>query len=253
MIPLWVASVFPKAIMHKSSSDLLSADYLSALRFHVEQGSMVTLQAAQNLGRTAVVYGFETLMFANMHDQALATLLSTEPSLIRRKELTRLASVFFAEAIMPIEGTHHAARADSADLEKLNSSLNQRTTDLATSNRELKVQIDRRISAEDSLKTSVHSSSQILKDSQLLELQLKEMTQKIINATENERRAMSLRLNDEIAQTLLGINIRMIALKNEISANQVTHNHEIAMIQQLVEDSADMIKHLAHEFSVKHL
>jgi signal transduction histidine kinase len=110
-----------------------------------------------------------------------------------------------------------------------------------------------RKSAEDTLKTSEHSSSQLLKDSQLLELHLKEMTQKIINATENERRAMSLRLNDEIAQTLLGINIRMIALKNEISANQVMHNHEIAMIQQLVEDSADMIKHLAYEFSVKHL
>jgi len=239
--------------MNVSPTDLMSAVYLTALQIHVEKDTPASLRAAHDLGITAVEHGFETLGMAKIHEQALAVMLPTEPSLIGKKELTRKASSFFAEAIMPIEGTHHAARTDSADLDKLNSSLNQRTTDLAASNRELKEQIDMRKSAEDTLKTSEHSSSQLLKDSQLLELHLKEMTQKIINATENERRAMSLRLNDEIAQTLLGIHIRMIAFKNEISSNQVILNREIAIIQQLVEDSVDMIKHLAHEFSVKHL
>ena len=118
----------------------MAADYLTALRFYIEKDSPATLQVAQDLGRTAVKHGFETLSMAKMHEQALALLLPTAHSLIGKKELTRKASSFFAEAIMPIEGTHHAALADSADLEKLNSSLNQRITDLATSKRELKVQ-----------------------------------------------------------------------------------------------------------------
>jgi signal transduction histidine kinase len=218
----------------------------------VEKDSPATLQAAQDLGRTAVKLGVETLSMAKMHEQALAVLIQAEPYPIGQNELKRKATMFFTEAVMPIEGTHHAARADSANLVKLSDSLHQRTTDLATSKRELKEQIDMRQSAEVTLKASQYSSGQVLKDSQLLELHLKEMTRKIISATENERRAMSLRLNDEIAQTLLGINIRMIALKNEIAANQFIHNQEITVIQQLVEESAEMVKHLAYEFSVKH-
>ncbi len=246
-------SCFPSFYtMNESTSDLLYADYLAALRFYVEQGTQVTLQAAQSLGRTAVKYGFETLKLANIHNQALALLLAVEPTLVRKQELTKMAAIFFAEVIMPIEGTHQAARADNEDLEQLNSSLSQRTTDLAVSNRELKVQIDERISAEAALKISEHSSSQLLKDSQLLEQQLKEMTQKIISSTEHERHVMSLRLNNEIAQTLLGINFRMSSLKNEIATNQVNHHHEIAMIQQLVEESVEMIKRLAYEYSDNH-
>ena len=237
--------------MNEIPSDILAGDYLAALLSHVKKDSPATLQAAQDLGRTAVKHGFETLGLAHLHEQALAVLLSGEPSLVGQKELTRRASAFFAEAIMPIEGTHDAAQADSTDIEQLLTSLRQRTTDLAESNRELRAQVDERKSVETALKTSERSSGHLLKDSLLLERNLKEMTREILSATENERHAMSLRLNDEIAQTLLGIHIRMIALKNGIAANHVNHKHEIDMIHQLVEDSADMIKHLAHEFSVK--
>lgn len=252
MIPLVIVAIDLGAIMNASPSDILTADYQAALRNHVEKDSPATLKAADGLGRTAVKLGFETLRMANMHEQALAVLLPGEPSPNKQEELSRKASAFFAEAIMPIEGTHLAAQVDREDFEQLNTNLKQRTEDLAELNRELKVQIDERKSAESALEAREYSSSQLLKDSQLLEQNLKEMTRKILSATENERHAMSLRLNDEIAQTLLGINIRMIALKNKIDINHLNHNHEIDMIQQLVGDSAEMIKRLAHEFSVKH-
>jgi signal transduction histidine kinase len=144
------------------------------------------LRPAQDLGRNALKNGIDTLTFANMHDQALAVLLSAEPCLTRQKEFTRMAVDFFSETNMPVEVVPHAVRADSGDPGQLNS--------------------------------------------------------KFFSATENDRRVMSLRLNDEIAQTLLGINNRMIALKNEIATNYVNHNHEIAMIQQMVGDSAEMIQ-----------
>ncbi len=241
-----------KSIMNKTPSDILTADYLAALRFHLEQNTPATLLRAHDIGLTAVQHGIETLKMANMHEQAMALLLPAENSPNGQKELTRKASAFFAEVIMPIEGTHRGARADSADFEQLNTNLRQRTADLTESNRKLRIQIEERKSAETALKASEHSSRQLLRDSQLLERNVKEMTREILSATENERYAMSLRLNDEIAQTLLGINIRMIALKNEIAVNHANHNDEIDMIQQLVEDSAEMIKRLAYEFSDKH-
>lgn len=235
--------------MNASPSDLLFADYLAALRLHVEQDGPATLMAAQHLGRTALNDGIETLKFANMHDQALSALLAEEPSLVGKNRLTRKAAAFFGEAIMPIEGNHLAARAYSADLEQLNWNLNQRTNDLVASNHELQVQVDQRKSAEAALEASERTSRLLLEDSQQLERHLKQLTQQSLTATEHERSAMSLSLNDEIAQTLLGINIRMITLKTEIAAHHVNHNHQIAIIQQLVEDSAEMTKRLANEFT----
>jgi len=167
-------------------SDLLPADDLSALPFHVENGSPENLQTDQNLGLTAVKNCIETLKFANMHDQALAVLLSAQPCLTKQKEFTRMAVDFFSEANIPVEGASHVARADSGDLGQLDP--------------------------------------------------------KNFPAEENGRPVASKRLNDEIAQTLLGINSQMIALKNEIAANYVHHHHEIAMIQQIVGDSAETIR-----------
>ncbi len=49
---------------------------------------------------------------------------------------------------------------------------------------------------------------------------------------------MSLHLNDEIAQTLLGINIRMLALKKQIATSNTSLTTEITTTQRLIEDSA---------------
>lgn len=238
--------------MHQSPSEILAANYLTALQLHVEKNSPATMLAAQPLGQTAVEQGLETLWMANMHDQALAVLLAKDSTILDEKELTQRASSFFAEAIMPIEKTHQAASEGSANFEQLSINLAQRNSDLTESNRELRGRIDDRKSAEAALEASQHSSRQLLKDSQLLEQQLKDMTRKILSATENERHAMSLLLNNEIAQNLLGINIRLIAMKNDIETNQSKHNDEIDMIQQVVEDSVKIIKRLAYEFRANH-
>jgi hypothetical protein len=250
--PSVVITVDPKLIMKESPSDIPTPDYLAALRFHVETDSPAILQAAQILGGTAMKHGSETLMMAKMHAQALAVLLSTESSLVEQKELTRKASAFFAEAIMPIEETHQAAPDDSADFEQLNTSLRQRTEDLAETNRKLRIRIDERESLETPMKVSESSTHRLLKDSQRLEQNLKEMTRKIFSATENKREPMGPCLNNEIAQALSGINIRMVALQIEIDADLLSHNHEFEMIQQLIEDSAEMIERSAYEFSDKH-
>jgi signal transduction histidine kinase len=63
---------------------------------------------------------------------------------------------------------------------------------------------------------------------------------------------MSLQLNDEIAQALLGINIRLLALKQQVATSHANLTCEIAATQQLVEGSVNIINRLAHEFSSQH-
>jgi len=145
-----------------------------------------------------------------------------------------------------------AALKASADLLQLHAALDERMPMLAEANLELRRQVAERAVAESALRDSQRASGQLLKDSRVLEKHLQTMAHKILSATEAERHKMSLQLNDEIAQTLLGINIRIVALKKDVAANHTDLAQEIAATQRLVEDSAKIISRLAHEFSIQH-
>jgi signal transduction histidine kinase len=227
----------------------LADRYRLALDVFLDQGLQANGQAAHALGVAAVALGLETLDLAKIHEATLAARIAPGDSPARRDDLTRRGEVFFAEVLVPIEESHPTAIGTHADVDRLHESLNQRTLDLAESHRELQQQISAREDVEAILKNSEHSSGQLLEDSRILERQLQDMVHKILCASEEERKKMSLQLNDEIAQSLVSINIRLIALKKVVAANDASLNMEITTIQQLAEASAKLINRLAHEFS----
>ncbi|MFZ4768262.1 MAG: histidine kinase, partial [Roseimicrobium sp.] len=100
------------------------------------------------------------------------------------------------------------------------------------------------------LKTSEKASSLLLKESRLLEQHLQDMARQLLSAQEEERRRMSLQLQDDIAQTLLGIHVRLLALKTEASANHAVLTKEITTTQRLVAASVKTIKRFAREFGI---
>lgn len=238
--------------MKKIPPSNLADQYLAALRTYFDQGQQASLQGAQNIGRVAVATGLETLDLARVHEQALGELLGRDASSDTRNDLTRRGTTFFTEAIIPIEATHPVAIKHSADLNQLEASLRQHTLELANSQGNIKQQIAARQDVEASLDDSEQSSGQLLKDSRSLERDLQDISQKILSATESERKKISLHLNDEVAQTLLGINIRLLAVKKMIAANDKSLNLEITTIQLLLEESVTIINRLAHEFSFRH-
>lgn len=236
--------------MNPSNTHRMADIYLAALRSYLQQGTPSDTRAAHDLGSQALASGLDTLDLARIHDQALLTLLAESPSSVPPEDLTRRAEVFFTEAIMPIEGTHRLALEAATDMQQASSSLERRTLDLADSRRVLQEQIAGRRIAEDALRINEDASSQLLKDSRMLEEHLQGMARKVLSANEAERRKMSLQLNDEIVQSLLAINLRMLALKKEVADNHADLTREIAVTQRLVEDSAQIIRHLADEFSI---
>jgi signal transduction histidine kinase len=236
--------------MNPSNTHRMADIYLAALRSYLQHGTPSDTRAAHDLGSQALASGLDTLDLARIHDQALLTLLAESPSSVPPEDLTRRAEVFFTEAIMPIEGTHRLALEAATDMQQASSSLERRTLDLADSRRVLREQIAGRRIAEDALRINEDASSQLLKDSRMLEEHLQGMARKVLSANEAERRKMSLQLNDEIVQSLLAINLRMLALKMEVADNHADLTREIAVTQRLVEDSAQIIRHLADEFSI---
>ena len=226
----------------------LSRNYASALRKHVKRGPRASLQAARDLGRQAVAVGLETLDVARMHDEALAVL---EASASRDGVLKR-AEIFFTEAITPIEKTHHAALKASLHLSRLNQTLDRRTADLAATNRSLKQGIARRRTVEKALRKSGAHSEKLLEESRQLQRHLRRLTHKILSAQEDKRKQISHNLQDEIAQTLLGINVRLLTLRKQAGLNADRLKKDIASTQRLVDKSVKSINRFAREFGKHH-
>jgi signal transduction histidine kinase len=239
--------------MKRNTLNALSSRYLTALQAHFEQASAADDgKAAQKLGTQAVALGMETLDLAKIHDLALAALIAPDCPPALRDDLVARAAIFFTEASAPIEKTHRGARKVSADLNHLKATLTRQTRDLADSKRDLRQGIARRKAAGQALKTSGKNAARLLVESHQLQKHLQEMAHRILSAQEDERRTMSLTLQDEIAQTLVAIQIRLLALKKEVSSSNEDFKKEIANTRRLVESSVSIINRFASELGLPH-
>jgi two-component system sensor histidine kinase DegS len=230
--------------MMKRKLFALSERYAKALRTHLQAGLSASLRPALELGRQAVVLGLETLELARMHERAFAML---GPSRTPDRSL-RKAEIFFTEAMTPIVETHRAARQCKMELNRLTEKLDKRTAQLASTNGQLQRGVVRRKSVEAALKKSGIYYGKLLKDSLHLQQGLRELTHQLLTAQEDERRKMSFELQNEIAQTLLGINARLLSLKQEGRINTHGLKNEIAAKQRLVVKSAKSVRRIARQF-----
>lgn len=121
---------------------------------------------------------------------------------------------------------------------------------MAAINRRLQRSIIQRKRGVAALKKSGGRYSRLLKDSLQLQAELRHLTHKILSAQEKERQTISHQLQDEIAQTLLGIHVRLLTLKTAAKGNTANLTREIASTQRLVAKSVQSINRFASELDV---
>jgi signal transduction histidine kinase len=230
--------------MKRSNLNALSERYAKALGKHLRRSPKAGLRSASDLGKKAVALGLDTLGLARMHERAFVNLERSGGS----DAFTRRAELFFAEALTPIVATHRAARQTRAELNRLKRTLARRTTELAATHRHLARGIVRRQSVEAALEKSGEHYARLLKESLQLQEGLRRLTHQLLMAQEDERKKISCELRDEVAQTLLGINARLLALKQEAWSNTAGLKTEIASTQRLVAKSADSVRRVARNF-----
>jgi signal transduction histidine kinase len=221
----------------------LSQRYLKALRKHLQQGPGASLQPALGLGRRAVVLGLETLELARIHERAVVTLEAANG----KDGIVKRAQMFFTEAITPILETYRAARQSKIQLNRLNETLGRRAVELAAAHRQLKRRVLRRKRVEAALKSS-RDDTKLLVDSLQLHEGLRQLTHQVLAAQEDERKKISRGLQNEIAQTLLGISVRLLSLKREAWNNTKGLKNEIANTQRMVIKSATSVRRAARAF-----
>ena len=232
----------------KSKLSTLPRRYASALREHLKQGPPTNFRLARRLGCQAVSLGLETLDIARIHERALAALEACNS----RDGLIKRADMFFTEAVTPIERTHRAALQANAHLKQVHQALDRRTGDLAASNRSLKQGVARRKRVELALKKSRQHSKRLLEESLALQKHLQHLAHQVLSAQEDKRKQLSHDLQDEIAQTLLGINVRLLTVKIAAGRKAKCLQEEIASTQRVVNRSVRTIERFAREFGKHH-
>lgn len=73
------------------------------------------------------------------------------------------------------------------------------------------------------------------------------LTHEVLAAQEDERKKISHELQDEIAQALLGINVRLLLLKQAARGKAKGLKNQIVSAQRLVVKSATLVRRLARE------
>ena len=230
----------------KAKMSALSREYETALRKHLKDRASSSLKKAAALGRQAVLLGLETLDLAKIHEQALIAIAIPPPG--PRDGLAKRAQIFFVEANIPIERTHRAAARAELHWNTLNDTLHKRTSELAVSKRDVKMNIVQRKAAEESLKTKNKYYTKLLKESRSMQANLRSLAHRVLSAQENERGQISRELHEEIAQALLGINVRLLTLEQKGSRDAKKLLKDIASTQHLVDKSIKTMRRVARKF-----
>lgn len=127
-------------------------------------------------------------------------------------------------------------------MSRVSDAMRQRMAALATTNRQLRRDIVRRTGAEASLKRRSERYAKLWKESRVLQQDLRRLTHQMLQAQEEQRQHLSHELQDVIGQTLLGIHVKLLALRRGTQAAKQTIAGGIVSTQRLVRTSARTVR-----------
>jgi PAS domain S-box-containing protein len=112
-------------------------------------------------------------------------------------------------------------------------------------NEVLEEEVSSRKITEKSLRASKRQQSRMLAASRRMQEQLRLLSHQILHVQEEERRRISVDLHDEVAQTLVAINVHLASLVRNAAKNNSRLSAKILETQKLVEQSVESVHRFA--------
>jgi signal transduction histidine kinase len=195
-----------------------SQRYRAALKIYLAAKGGAGDALAGEIAALAGIRGVRILDFAKFHELCMAAEILPGVASARVPGLIRRAAGFFAAvatSVSPASGLGNAP----GNRAKVVEALSRRGVELARANRAQAIQLTSCRAAEVASRANQSAFAKSLKDSELLKAQLRGLSRQILSAQEDERKIISRELHDVIAQTLIGINLRLATLKKEAEIN----------------------------------
>jgi signal transduction histidine kinase len=203
----------------------LSQRYLLALQKYLERGSQANALAAFRLGSEGFALGLKPARLIRIHQRVLTRL----GPFSQKKGLIKKGRIFLSLATLAFGKTGRAAPGNKI-------SLNGQT-----------VPVKRSVIGKNASRLNGKSNGKSLAESLRRQKRLRQLTHLVLAAQEDERKHLSCGLHNDIAQTLIGINARLLLLKEKAQSNPAGLKKEIASTQRLVLKSARFVHQFARE------
>lgn len=231
----------------KNKCSALSARYLATLRSYLDHQSGNSRDDAVRLGRAALASGLATLDLARIHEHALIALAASHDLANRRNTANKRAGLFFTRALIPLETDRRATRETNRQLLQRNETLRKHTAALASGNRQLEREVARRRAGEVKIQRAKERYHRLFSESQVNQAKLRQLTRQILSVQEEERKAISRELHDEVVQTLVAINVELSALGRGVPDDAEKLKRRIGRTQRLVEYSVNAVHRFARQ------
>jgi PAS domain S-box-containing protein len=220
------------------SGVVLDANLKSAALLGVERSRLINrnlLLFVDQKGRP-ILMAFLKNVLAEPKDQECEALLL-------KKGGGTFWAVFRATSAVCPAGSRRWCRVAFGDVtaRKQAEEAQRRLEDMADTNLGLNREIVRRQTVEQNLKKSDQSQGRLLKQARHMQGQLRHLSHQILQAQEEERLRISRDLHDEIAQTLVGINVQLSTLTREAAGAPKGLQQKIARTQQMLEKSVEKV------------
>jgi signal transduction histidine kinase len=217
----------------KKNEQKVAQRYATILRHYVTAEQEADLEAAYDVGREAIAGGLGVLDMARVHLEAGERLLRSRIDWRSQARISRLAGTFYLQSLSPFEATVRGFNGTNAELAKRN--------------RELEAEIAERRRAEAELRKSKDHYRELFGEARLMEENLRNLSNQVLHAQEEERRRISRELHDEIGQAMTAISINIEALRHSSAKRAEFFRREIAKTQGLLQRTMEMVHRFARE------
>lgn len=119
--------------------------------------------------------------------------------------------------------------------------------EMSSQNLKLKKEIVRREKSEEALRSQRNEQSILLKQSRAQQRQLRDLSHRILNTQEEERKRISRELHDVIAQTLVGINVHLGILDRGNTVSPAIFTKQIVKTQTLIKKAMGIVHNFARQ------
>jgi signal transduction histidine kinase len=225
----------------------LTTKYVTALRSYLAGGGEAILHQAYDLARQAMAEGCGVLDLARIHHQALVTVVLPGLSASGKSRTLKKAEVFLLEILSPFEVTHRGFRQTNLKLHELIQTLEQRHAELADANRELQSEIVERKRTEAALRESEEHLRELFEEAKRMHENLQNLSRRVLQVQEEERKRISRELHDEIGQVLTAISVNLAMLKKDSDVSRNGRDQKLADTQALLEQMIETVHRFARE------
>ena len=224
----------------------LLRQFAVALRSCLASEQEQALQQAYELGRTAIARGLGVLDVAKLHQEALVTSLRTTPQ-SGAIPCVKAAGALVLEALTPFEATHRGFHEAYLKLRELNRTLEQRNVEQAAINRRLRTEIQEHRRTEAALRQSEKHYRKLFGQAELMQADLRELSDRILHVQEQERGRISRELHDEVGSALTAVNVTLAMVTNPAAGSPASFEARIAGVQALLEQTMGTVHNFARE------